>query len=140
MARTLEKDFSRFTGAARGSMRMNHIENTIPETIDPIQHSDQQPVQVAPDDIMTLFARLNPQDVEHFYQSYRCWSTQLRIQALHREIAELQQAITLNTQLMDQHRPSPLAQSILAQFQTNGVEDLDLLDRMLERGDDWLDH
>lgn len=119
---------------------MNHIDNTISDAIDQIQHSDQQPVQAAPEDIVALFARLNPQDVEHFYQSYRFWSIQPRKQMLHREIAELQQAIMLNAQLIDQYRPSPLAQSILAQFQTNGVDDLDLLDQMLERGDDWLDH
>src|SRR5438874_4282400 len=33
-----------------------------------------------------------------------------------------------------------MTQSILAQFQAYGVNDTDLLDRMLERGDDWLDH
>jgi hypothetical protein len=119
---------------------MNHIDNTISDTIDQIQRSDQQAVQAAPDDITAIFARLNPQDVEHFYQSYRFWSIQPRIQTLHREIAELQQAIVLNAQLIDQYRPSPIAQSILDQFQTNGVDDLDLLDRMLERGDDWLEH
>ncbi len=119
---------------------MNHIDNTTPDTIDQIQHSDHQRAQAAHEDILALFARLKPQDVERFYRSYRSWSIQPRIQTLHREIAELQQAIARNTELMDRYQPSPIAQTILAQFQTNGVNDLDLLDRMLERGDDWLGH
>jgi hypothetical protein len=119
---------------------MNHIDNTIPDTIDQVQDSDHQPAQTTSEEIIALFARLNPQDVEHFYQSYRLWSIQPRIQNLHREIAELQQAITHNAELMDECRPSPLALAILSQFQSNGVNDLDLLDRMLEHGDDWLDH
>jgi hypothetical protein len=119
---------------------MNHIDNTIPDTIDQIQHSDHQLTQAAHEDILALFARLKPQDVERFYQSYRSWNIQPRIQTLHWEIAELQQAIAHNTELMDQYQPSPIAQTILAQFQINGVNDLDLLDRMLVRGDDWLDH
>src|SRR5690242_19724672 len=119
---------------------MNHIDNEIPATIDQIQRSNQQAAQSGHEDITALFASLNPQDVEHFYQSYQRWNIQPRIQMLHTEIAELQQAIARNTELMDQCHISPVAQATLAQFQANGVNDLDLLDRMLERGDDWLDH
>lgn len=41
---------------------------------------------------------------------------------------------------MEQVRPSPIALASLAQLQASGVNDSDLLDKMLERGEDWLDH
>src|SRR5262249_10260854 len=36
--------------------------------------------------------------------------------------------------------PSPIALATLSQFRAVGVADIDLLDRMLEHGDEWLDH
>lgn len=119
---------------------MNHIEHDIPDTIDQIQPDNHLSAEIGPEDIAALFARLKPQDVERFYQHYQHWNTQARIQTLTAQIAELQQAIAHNAELLDQYHPSSTALSILAQFQEHGVNDVDLLDRMLERGDDWLDH
>ncbi|HEY7415916.1 MAG TPA: hypothetical protein VH593_12035 [Ktedonobacteraceae bacterium] len=91
-------------------------------------------------DINALFEQLNPQDVEQFYQSYQLWSTQHHITQLNVQIAELHQQRSRNAEAMQSVQPSSIALSVLAQLQAHGVEDIDLLDRMLERGEEWLDH
>ncbi|GHO95567.1 hypothetical protein KSF_056150 [Reticulibacter mediterranei] len=120
---------------------MNHIENDIPESVAQIQPDNHQAGQIAQDsNIATLFARLQPQDVEQFYQSYQLWSITSRIQAIQAEIEQVQQEKAVNAELLEQYHPSPIAQAVLAQLQSHDVNDNDLLDQMLERGDDWLDH
>jgi hypothetical protein len=96
--------------------------------------------QTLPTELNHLFAQLAPQDVEQFYHSYRLWSLQRDIASLQTQIGELQQQIEHNAQLMQSVQPSPIALSALTQLQAYGVDDIDLLDRMLERGDSWLDH
>ncbi|MDQ2887921.1 MAG: hypothetical protein M3Y39_17760 [Chloroflexota bacterium] len=93
-----------------------------------------------PEHVSTIFARLDAADVEQFYKSYHLWSLQQRIEILRIEAAALQQAIVENGRLQQQVRPSAIALASLAQFQASGVNDTDLLDRMLERGEEWLDH
>lgn len=87
-----------------------------------------------------LFEQLNPRDIEQFYQGYRLWTVQRRINQLHAQIAELQQQRSQNIERMQRAQPSPIALSVLAQLQAHGVEDVELLDHMLERGEEWLDH
>jgi hypothetical protein len=120
---------------------MNHIENDIPDSVDQIQPDNHQSGQMAQNSsITTLFARLQPQDVEQFYQSYKLWSVTARIQAIQAEIEQVQQEKAANAELLEQYHPSLIAQAVLAQLQSHDVNDSDLLDQMLERGDDWLDH
>jgi hypothetical protein len=120
---------------------MNHIENDIPDNVDQIQPDNHQSGQMAQDSsITTLFARLQPQDVEQFYQSYKLWSITARIQAIQAEIEQVRQEQAANAELLEQYHPSPVAQTALTQLQSHDVNDSDLLDQMLERGDDWLDH
>ncbi|MBA2391812.1 MAG: hypothetical protein H0V70_03615 [Ktedonobacteraceae bacterium] len=88
----------------------------------------------------TIFQRLEPRDVEQFYKSYHSWLLQRRIQTLHTEASAIQQAIIDNTTLMQHVSLSAIALASLAQLQASGVNDLNLLDRMLERGEAWLDH
>src|SRR5438105_13245222 len=40
---------------------------------------------------------------------------------------------------MEMVHPPAIALATMARLQASGVKDLDLLDRMLERGEDWLD-
>ncbi len=93
-----------------------------------------------PDFIDTIFQRIDAQDIEQFYKSYHLWSLQQRLKTLHTEIEAMQQAITDNNTLMRQKQPSAIALASLAQLQASGVNNLALLDRMLERGETWLDH
>lgn len=120
---------------------MNHIENDIPDNVDQIQPDNHQSGQMAQDSSITaLFARLQPQDVEQFYQSYKLWSITARIQAIQAEIEQVQQEKAANAELLEQYHPSPIAQTVLTQLQSHEVNDSDLLDQMLERGDGWLEH
>jgi hypothetical protein len=93
-----------------------------------------------PEHVSAIFERLDASDVEHFYKSYQLWTLQRRIEILQIETELLQQAIADNDELQQQVRPSAIVLASLAQFQASGVDDINLLDRMLERGEDWLDH
>ncbi|QBD81992.1 hypothetical protein EPA93_40855 [Ktedonosporobacter rubrisoli] len=90
--------------------------------------------------INTILARLDPQEVEEFYQCYQAWMLQRQMETLRMQVVALQQAIVENGELMQQAQPSAIASATLAQLQARGVSDIDLLDKMLARGESWLDH
>jgi hypothetical protein len=87
-----------------------------------------------------VFAQLEPQQVEEFYQHFQHWQKQQRAVALQEQIAAIEQHIINNTILMRNAQPSSIALATLTSLQSYGVEDVDLLDTMLERGEAWLDH
>ncbi|HLH60273.1 MAG TPA: hypothetical protein VKV20_01210 [Ktedonobacteraceae bacterium] len=86
-----------------------------------------------------IYARLRREDVEEFYASYSQWAQRHQALELRKAIAEKQRQIEVNATLLQQARPSVVALAALARLQANGVSDDDLLDRMLERGEAWLD-
>lgn len=86
-----------------------------------------------------LFSRLNPQDVEQFYAIYQRWSLYQHMDEVQQKIAALCAQLGENAAQIEQVRPSAIALATLARLQASGVEDVELLDRMLERGEDWLD-
>ncbi|HZR42841.1 MAG TPA: hypothetical protein VFB12_22165 [Ktedonobacteraceae bacterium] len=90
--------------------------------------------------INDVFAQLDPQDVEQFYHGFQRWTLQQQILQVKQQIAAIQQEIDENTERMQSVQPSPIALASLAQLQASGVNDVDLLDRMLERGEVWLDY
>lgn len=92
------------------------------------------------DEANAIFAQLNPQDVEQFYASYQLWMLQQRISEVQAQIATIAQQLADNAEQMQQVHPSAIALATLARLQSNGVNDIDLLDRLLERGEGWLDH
>src|SRR3989442_655138 len=94
---------------------------------------------LSPDEISSIFTRLNPQQVEQFYTSYQQWTLQQQIAQLQTQIHTLHQHIAENNEHLQQLQPSPIALANLVRLQSNGVSDIDLLDRMLERGEEWLD-
>ncbi|HYT33866.1 MAG TPA: hypothetical protein VEL69_02430 [Ktedonobacteraceae bacterium] len=98
------------------------------------------PEQLSPDEISQLFAKLPPRDVAEFYASYQQWLRQQQLAQLQTRIVNVRQQIAANDLQMQQAHPSAIALASLARLQSNGVTDLDLLDRMLERGDTWLDN
>src|SRR5437764_14751074 len=89
----------------------------------------------SPDEINFLFARLDPQDVERFYQSYQLWTLQQQIVGLQTQITGLQQQIAENNERMQQAHPSAIALTTLAKLQSYRVTDIDLLHLILERGE-----
>ncbi len=95
--------------------------------------------QLSSDELNSLFAQLNPLDVEQFYTAYQLWSTRQRIQTLQALMDAIQRDIAENTECLEQVHPSALALATLARLQAHGVSDITVLDRMLERGEEWLD-
>ncbi|MEO6889154.1 MAG: hypothetical protein ABI456_07885 [Ktedonobacteraceae bacterium] len=93
-----------------------------------------------PEALKQLYTRLNPQDVEQFYAGYQLWHTRQQMAAIQVQVAELQQRIAENIALMQQTHPSPIALATLVRLQVSGVNDVFLLERMLERGETWLDN
>src|SRR5258708_3000207 len=86
-----------------------------------------------------IFARLSQRDIEQFYAGYQQWHLQQQIATLQTQIDALQLQILENTEHMQEVHPSAISLATLARLQAHGVSDIDLLDRMLERGESWLD-
>ena len=95
--------------------------------------------QQFPDELNHIYATLNQHDVEQFYAGYQLWFTRQRISTLQEQIGSLRQQISENAERLQQVQPPAVAFATLARLQAKGVNDIDLLDRMLERGEEWLD-
>ena len=100
--------------------------------------SKQFPVHNA-NNIATVFAQLNQQEVEEFYIGYQRWNLQHQFEVLQTRLEDLRKQIAVNTESMQEVHPTAIELAILARLQSNGVNDVELLDRMLERGELWLD-
>lgn len=90
--------------------------------------------------LVYLFSQLTVEEVEQFYQGYHSWQLQQNIETIRGQIERIRQQITENEQQMQRITPSTIALATVARLQSQGVSDIDLLDRMMERGEDWLDH
>ena len=86
-----------------------------------------------------LFSQLSPADVEQFYASYQRWSLYQQLEMAQQKLAALHEQMAANTEQIEAVRPSALALATLTRLQASGVEDIDLLDRMLKHGEEWLD-
>lgn len=95
--------------------------------------------QQSSDKFETLFAQLNPQDVEVFYKAYQYWNIRHKIDMLSLRLSDVRKQIDENTEYIQETQPTAIELATLARLQSNGVSDIDLLDRMLERGEWWLD-
>ncbi len=91
------------------------------------------------DTINAIFAQLDRRDVEQFYASYQLWLLQQHIAEVQARIQSVTQQIAENQERLQRVHPSAIALATLARLQSNGVNDIDLLDRMLARGESWLD-
>jgi hypothetical protein len=100
--------------------------------------SNPSPQDIA-SNIGAVFAQLSQQDIEEFYVSYQRWSLQQQIEVLHTRIQDLRKQKMLNTERLQGVHPTAIELATLARLQSNGVSDVDLLDRMLEQGESWLD-
>lgn len=101
--------------------------------------SDSAARDIEQSELDVMYAKLPRQDVEEFYASYQQWLSQQHKKELRDAIIGLQQQIEENAALMRQAQPSAVELATLARLQANGVSDIDLLDRMLECGEAWLD-
>jgi hypothetical protein len=90
-------------------------------------------------DFDTIFVQLNQRDIEEFSIGYQRWNLLQQITAVQTQIGELHLQIAANTQCMQEVQPTAIALATLARLQSNGVNDIELLDRMLGQGELWLD-
>jgi hypothetical protein len=97
------------------------------------------PAQSIPGIVDAVYAQLNQSDIEQFYAGYQRWNLQQQITTLQTQIETLRLQIADNTERIQEIHPSAIALATLARLQANGVSDIDLLDRMLEQGELWLD-
>jgi hypothetical protein len=95
--------------------------------------------QDIPENIRAIFAQLNQQEIEEFYIGYQYWNLQHQIEILQIRLNDLRKQIIENTERIQKVQPTAIELATLARLQSNGVNDVDLLDRMLERGESWLD-
>jgi len=95
--------------------------------------------QSSPSGVEAIYTQLKQHDIEQFYAGYQLWKLHQQIAALQCEIDGLQQQISENAKCLEEVQPSAIALATLARLQANGVSDLDLLDRLLEQGEIWLD-
>src|SRR6266852_2271886 len=86
-----------------------------------------------------IFARLTEQDIEQFYAQYQLWMLRRRLPLIEKQLEALREHLEANQQISALLRPSALAQAVLVRLQASGVTDKDVLDQMLERGENWLD-
>ncbi len=86
-----------------------------------------------------VFTQLNPRDIEEFYATYQSWNLRQQIADLQNQLDDLHRQVAENTHCMQEVQPTAIALATLARLQSNGVKDIDLLDRMLEQGEMWLD-
>jgi hypothetical protein len=101
--------------------------------------SNTSPQYIA-SNIGAVFAQLNQQDIEEFYIGYQRWNLQHQIEILQIRLDDFRKQIIENTERIQEVQPTAIELATLARLQSNGVSDVDLLDRMLERGESWLDH
>src|SRR5260221_3320794 len=86
-----------------------------------------------------IFARLSQRDIEQFYAGYQRCHVQEQVATLQTQIDAMELQILENTEHMQEVHRSAISLATLARLQAHGVSDIDLLDRMLERGESWLD-
>lgn len=85
------------------------------------------------------FARLPEQDIEQFYAQYQLWLLRRRVPIIQKQIETIDEHLAENQRAIQSLQPSAVALAVLARLQANGVGNIELLDQMLERGEDWLD-
>jgi len=90
-------------------------------------------------DIQQIFTQLSAHDVEQFYAAFQLAMKRQQMEQLTREIEQARQRVVDNEAKMVSVALPLIALVSLVELQANGVEDIDLLDRMLERGEEWLD-
>src|SRR5438874_12516815 len=89
--------------------------------------------------IGAIFAQLNWHGVEELYIGYQYWNLQHQIEDRQIRLDDFRKQISVNTERMQEVQPTAIELATLARLQSNGVNDVDLLDRMLEQGEFWLD-
>src|SRR5579884_2603630 len=92
-----------------------------------------------PNELSKIYGKLNSQDVEQFYAGYQLWQLQQQALSLEAQIEDLRREIAANAHLIQMVHLPAIALATLARLQASVVNDIAFLDRMVERGEEWLD-
>jgi hypothetical protein len=92
-----------------------------------------------PERFAEVFARLPEQDIEQFYARYQLWLLRRRVPILQKQIETLDEHLAENQRVMQSLQPAAIALAVLARLQASGVSNIELLDQLLSRGENWLD-
>ncbi|GER83210.1 hypothetical protein KTAU_18470 [Thermogemmatispora aurantia] len=88
--------------------------------------------------LQRLYSRLSRRDIEEFYAGYQLWLAEQRLAVLQAEIQALRQQIEQNAERLRQLQPPEGVVNLLTALREWGVSDVVLLDRLCERGEEWL--
>lgn len=88
--------------------------------------------------LLHLYSRLSRRDIEEFYAGYQLWLAEQRLAVLQAEIQALRQQIEQNAERLRQLQPPEAVLNLLTTLRASGVSDVVLLDRLCERGEEWL--
>ncbi len=86
-----------------------------------------------------IFTLLPEHDITQFYTQYQLWLLHHRLPILEKQLEVLHEHITENQLYVQSTRPPAIALAVLARLESKGVNEIEVLDQMLARGEDWLD-
>jgi hypothetical protein len=91
-----------------------------------------------PTTVTRLFEKLPLQAMQSVADGYMAWYVTRVTQSLDETIAGRRSELRDNDAKEASYRPSPAELSAIERLQRSGVTGVDLLDRMVEQGEDWL--
>jgi hypothetical protein len=91
-----------------------------------------------PTAVTKLFEQLPLESMQHVSDSYLSWYVDRVTRQLDEIAAGLRSELRENDAKEANYRPSPSELSAIERLQRSGVTGMDLLDRMVEQGEDWL--
>jgi hypothetical protein len=91
-----------------------------------------------PTAVTKLYEQLPLQAMQKVADSYMAWYVDRVTAELDKTMAGLRSELRDNDAKEASHRPSPNELSAIERLQRSGVTGVDLLDRMVEQGEDWL--
>jgi hypothetical protein len=91
-----------------------------------------------PTKITQLYAQIPLEAMQQVSDSYMAWYVERATRELDETIAGLRSELRENDSHEASFRPSPSELNAIERLQRCGVTNVDLLDRMIEQGEDWL--
>jgi hypothetical protein len=91
-----------------------------------------------PSKITQLYAQIPLEAMQQVSDSYMAWYVERATRELDETIAGLRNELRENDAHEASFRPSPAELNAIERLQRDGVTSVDLLDRMVEQGEDWL--
>jgi hypothetical protein len=91
-----------------------------------------------PTKITQLYAQVPLEAMQQVSDSYMAWYVERATRELDETIAELRTELRENDAHEASFRPSPAELNAIERLQRAGVTSMDLLDRMVEQGEEWL--